>query len=427
MSNGLESPMHGGEDQHRSGPSSHPLPPPGGFPGVPLGPIMQLDTLQQALLPLTEHFGAVESRLSAIEQAMQHDPGRDGDDEGEGRERPCASRGRRRAPASRKRGSNKPEKPDKSSLNNMKNSFRKILYSGCGDVKKMSHLKPGLSAEELEVRMEEDPGLPWRLDFLLKPTDPRNEYWVNKMFEQYLACPDALEMVKDGKIQGKYWTRECILEHVIKPMWYSARGGVKQAVDPEVKERVERQAKKSNRDARKKRLLDRRFGRACGENNNPFRYEVNGVLRPIPEELLCEEMMSNVVSDEHEVDGIRPDLTLEQYRDQRNPFEYEGIPPFFRHEMWNKIIGALDDHKTPKGRRGQQVRPRYYASKENRGQRKTNDTSKAYDIPASGLYQCHINKTWYDRLPEYKRKAVKHSPAGCEVDEELILQAPAQS
>ncbi|KAG9077136.1 hypothetical protein FRC06_009083 [Ceratobasidium sp. 370] len=137
-------------------------------------------------------------------------------------------------------------------------------------------------------------------------------------------------------------------------------------------------------------------------------------------------MMSDVVSDEHEVDGIRPDLTLEQYREQRKPFEYEGVPPFFRHEMWNKIISALDDHKMSKGRRGQQIRPRYYASKENRGQRKTNDTSKAYGIPVSNLYRCHIDKTWYDRLPEYKRKAVKRSPEGWRVDEELNVQAPAQ-
>ncbi|KAG9074378.1 hypothetical protein FRC06_010733, partial [Ceratobasidium sp. 370] len=273
MSNGLEPTPPGDEGQHRFKPGAHRPPRPGGFPGVPLGPIVQLETLQQALVPLTERFDAVDGRLSAIEQAMQHDPGQDGDDEGGGGAQPRAPRGRKRAPTSRKRGSKKPEKPDKTSLNNMQNTFREILFSGCGNIKKMSELKLGLSAEALEVRMEQDPGLPWRLDFLLQPTDHRNEYWVNKMFEQYLAYPKALSMVESGKINKKYWTRECILEHVIKPMWYSARCGVKQSAYPEVKERVDRQATKSNRDACKKRLLNNRFDLACGENDNPFQYE----------------------------------------------------------------------------------------------------------------------------------------------------------
>lgn len=52
----------------------------------------------------------------------------------------------------------------------------------------------------------------------------------------------------DKGIAKKYWTKECIMEAIIKPMWYSARGGVRQATDPEVRERVKLQEKRGNRD-----------------------------------------------------------------------------------------------------------------------------------------------------------------------------------
>lgn len=72
---------------------------------------------------------------------------------------------------------------------------------------------------------------------------------------------------------------------------------------------------------------------------------------------------------------------------------------------------------------------RYYASQENRGQRMVNTLSRVEDIP-SELYRCHLSETWYGRLPEWKRRTVKPSPKGWEVDEELtqkVTQGQAQA
>lgn len=80
-------------------------------------------------------------------------------------------------------------------------------------------------------------------------------------------------------------------------------------------------------------LLKNRIEKASTGEDNPFQYTINGESRPIPPELLCEAVVSDVVSDECEVDGIRPHLSIEAYREARKPFEYEGIPPFFRNKM----------------------------------------------------------------------------------------------
>jgi hypothetical protein len=84
--------------------------------------------------------------------------------------------------------------------------------------------------------------------------------------------------------------------------------------------------------------------------------------------------------------------------------------------QWNDIFKAMDQQIGKS--RGQPLQARYYASKENRGQRKASP-NKVDDIPTGGLYRCHIEKVWYNRLPEWKRKAIKPSPKGWEVDEEL--------
>lgn len=69
--------------------------------------------------------------------------------------------------------------------------------------------------------------------------------------------------------------------------------------------------------------------------------------------------------------------------------------------------------------RGLAIQPRYYASELNRGQRHVTDLERASNIPTGSLYRCHMSKIWYDRLPEHKKSAIKPSPEGWKVDEEL--------
>lgn len=75
-------------------------------------------------------------------------------------------------------------------------------------------------------------------------------------------------------------------------------------------------------------LLNSRIEKASTSEESPFQYMINGESRLVPPELLCEAIVSDVVTDECEVEGIRPRLTVEEYREARKPFEYEGIPPF---------------------------------------------------------------------------------------------------
>jgi hypothetical protein len=63
--------------------------------------------------------------------------------------------------------------------------MRRILCAGCG----IEHLKEaqlGLTEEELEKRVEEDPPLAWRPDFLKMIDDSTNEFWVKKILDEVM-------------------------------------------------------------------------------------------------------------------------------------------------------------------------------------------------------------------------------------------------
>ncbi|KAG9120301.1 hypothetical protein FRC07_004251 [Ceratobasidium sp. 392] len=317
--------------------------PPPGVDGAPLA-VVPVQMVQQALAPMSQSSRHTEElvdelardmkevKLKTVTQAEHQDPGDDGDDEGLAGTQP---RGRKRA-----RKDEDEDKPKGQSLNNMQNSFRKVLFSGC-DVEKMSELQTGLSPEEFEKRKEEDPSLPWRPNFMANADSPSNAFWIDKMVDAYMTNPDVLKMVEAKKIDEKYWTRDSIIKYIIKPMWYSARAGVKQATDPTVRERVKRQGRQGLQNARQKRLLEHRIDNARHDKPNPFGYEVNGKLRSVPKELLTEEITSDVISDsKYEPQAIRPDVSKEEYRAARKAFMYEGIPPFWRRDMWNKIVRA---------------------------------------------------------------------------------------
>ncbi|KAG9083937.1 hypothetical protein FRC06_004307, partial [Ceratobasidium sp. 370] len=274
----------------------------------------------------------------------------------------------------------------------MQNTFRGTLFSRC-NVGKMNELQPGMSEDEWEEKKAEDPELPWHLDFMVSIDSLRNKIWVNNMLDEYMKNTTALKLVEapSSGIAQKYWTRECITKFVIKPMWYSACSGVKQATQPDMKDRVECQAKHSNQQARKQWAINKK---------DPFRYNVNNELRSIPKELLIDEVGSD-----------------EEYLEAHAEFQFEGVPPFWQHNVWNKVFAALDKHTNPKGASGT-VSAHYYASKVNCGQRKT-DFGLADTIPVTVLYRCHIAKEWYRQMPRELCEAVKKSPEGWEVDEEI--------
>ncbi|KAG9125946.1 hypothetical protein FRC07_005497 [Ceratobasidium sp. 392] len=394
-----------------------------GHPGFTVVPIQEVQRALEPMNTSTHHsevlLETLTKEMAELKLDVKKIAGNDGDNARPTKPNP---RGRKRV-----RKDEDEDKPETETLSNLQNTFRRVFYSGCG-VEEMTQLQLALPQDEFEKRQEEDPNSPWRPDFMANPDTPSNTFWVNKMLDDYMKDTEALKLVQEGKIDKKYWTRELVFKHVVKPMWYSVRAGVKQATDPAVQDRVKRQAQQGLRHACQKRLLEHRIDSARPDKQNPFLYEINKEARPIPEELLIEEITSNVVSDEeYEPAGIRPDVTVESYCEARKAFSYKGIPPFYRRDMWNKIFAVLDQHTAPKKRAGNQLQPRYYASKTNRGQRMTTDTDKIAKIPVTKLYRCHIDKTWYNRLATHQRSAVKPSPKGWEVDEELVtVPAPME-
>lgn len=152
---------------------------------------------------------------------------------------------------------------------------RRILYDGC-KVSKLEDLKKGLTDEELKQRITQDTEEPWRPDFFAAVGDKRNQFWVDKIlgeslkdaevwlvyvsrFELYgftcgFICFKAQMKIKSGLIPEQFWNRESLLEFVLKPLWQSARRGVKIATDPKARSHAGDLAKKGKQDARRNRV-----------------------------------------------------------------------------------------------------------------------------------------------------------------------------
>ncbi|CAE6526067.1 unnamed protein product [Rhizoctonia solani] len=425
---------------HESYPPNPPL-------GIPLGPVVPLETVNEALRPLfvtayetselvktaVKGIADLNDRLSVVESGIKSllvDTGHDGDDEGG----PATEKDQAQRPKKRARPSGSPSKrtekpvklkPEGAVVHIMKDIIRdEVLYEGC-DVKKMDELKPSLPAEEdlaLKKRIQEGSNEAWVPDFMLQPEHESNKFWIDRIVDESLKNSTALKKIEEGLIPKQFWTREYIIDPVLKELWLTGRKSIKKATDPVAKARADQQSKAGIRAGRRERLCDSRRRVVEGtEKHQPFIYTTkDGRSRTIPGDLIIEDATSDVLScdEEHNVAGIRPDLSVKRYREARKPFNFEGIPPFWRHSMWTKVNNALDAAlKTPGRVRGSGLQARYYASERNRGQRMVSDESKAKDIPG-GLYRCHIAKSWYDCMTPAQKSGVRPSPPGWEVEDE---------
>ncbi|KAG8731516.1 hypothetical protein FRC10_001658 [Ceratobasidium sp. 414] len=318
--------------------------------------------------------------------------------------------------STRRRGSTVP-RPDKNSEKLMQNVVRHVLTAGCC-IERLKDAQLGLTEGELEERISNDPPLPWRPDFLKLISDPANKFWLGKILPEVMKDTKALDHVASRRIAQEFWTEDCICKRILGPMWNNIRKEVKKRVDAEAEARGKANRSKGNRDGRSKRLYSARLKLATGTDKHPrFQCKINGEMRHIPVDLMVEDVMSDVVEEEYDSDSIPPEVTHDEYQKKRTPFEYEGVPPFFRRkEPWNQIFAAMDGITSSKTR-GFGIQPRYYAGDVTRGQRNVS-ADMVTEIPTSVLYRCHISKEWYGRLSEAQRDVLKRSPAGWEVDEE---------
>ncbi|CAE6459323.1 unnamed protein product [Rhizoctonia solani] len=414
--------------------------------GIPLGPVVSLETVNKALRPLfaiayetsesvktaVKGIADLNTRLSTVESginSLSMDTGHEGDDESPATAKDQTQRPKKRARVSEgasKRTENPTKlKPEGAIVHIMKDIVRdEVLYAGC-NVKKMDELKPSLPVEDdlaLKKRIQEGSDEAWVPNFMLQPEHELNKFWVDRIVAECLKNATAMKKIEEGNIPKQFWTREYIIDPVLKDLWLTGRKSVKKATGPLAKARAEQQSKAGIRAGRRERLCDSRRRVVEGtEKHSAFIYTTkDGKSRSIPGELIIEDATSDVLSceDEHNVAGIRPDLSVKKYREARKPFDVEGIPPFWRHAMWTKVNNALNVALKAPGRgRGSGLKSRYYASKCNRGQRMVSDESKAKDIPG-GLYRCHIAKTWYDCMTPAQKSGVRPSPPGWEVEDE---------
>ncbi|EUC58639.1 hypothetical protein RSOL_269840, partial [Rhizoctonia solani AG-3 Rhs1AP] len=425
-------------------PLGAPIPPPGAPipPGAPMSfgpPAVLLDNVLGALEPIRQEFQHVvetmkgvseannemaasvkelTNRIQSLEATVQKldlHTGSDADDEEEDGEQP--------RPAKRQRGSKEPKKqtegksPPSEQRELMFPIVRKALYSGCG-VSDMKELKEGLSGEELKTRITEDPASPWRPDFLKPLKDPDNSFWLEKIIAAVLDHPDAKTLVgeEENKISPKYWTRECIQDYILSVVWNSAKRAVQRKLDPEKDKKAQETQNTNNKKSRRERLFKNRYLVAAGDDSHPpLKVVIDKRTRVVPQKLMVPEIMSDVVEETFGHGSLPPGVVVEEYKKGRAAYKYEGVTPFYRHKMWNDVFAEMDDAL---GSRGTALKPRYYASKELRGQR-DEKPEMAIKIPVRQLYRCHISTIWYDRLPETMKKLVKPSPKGWEVGEEV--------
>ncbi|KAG9091543.1 hypothetical protein FRC06_000522 [Ceratobasidium sp. 370] len=296
---------------------------------------------------------------------------------------------------------------------NLQGIVRRTVYNGCA-VDHMKDFQLGLSDGELRRRQEEDPDEPWRPDFLKSIDDPANDFWVSKILATALKDAEAQPDVASGKIPKEFWTRECLLKHILRPMWSNAHKEVKKKVDADAKARADANAKRGRQKSRQQCLLLARTQLVVGDDEHPpFKIKINNEVKTIPVELMVAEATSNVAEDAYGPDGVPDEVEYTDYLEARKQFKYEGVPPFYRCKMWNKIFKVMDERLLT---RQHVMQPCYYAT-ENRGQRAVED-ARAADIPVWGLYRCHLSEYWFKQLSDHQRDMLKQSPKGWEVDEE---------
>lgn len=361
---------------------------------------------------LVKGVNEIRDRLKSLERAARGHSGDEGDSDEPGVNGGSSNPKKRR----RTTRTADPTKPQGDVLHHLQNVVRSVIYSGC-QVRHMKELQPGLDDEELTKRVAEDPPEPWRPNFLKSVGDPSNDFWVNKILNTALNDKKTQDKVDAGTIPREFWTWECLKDDILKPMWSNAAKEVKKLDNPLAQARGEANAKRGKEKTRQARLLAARMQLALGTNGHTqFKYKIRGEMKTIPAELMVQEAMSDVVDDECDSDTVPEGVDIEDYRAGRRSFRFEGVPPFYRRKMWNKVFEAMDQQMMKKPS-SQSVQPRYYATEENRGQRSAGK-ERARDIPVSVLHRCHLSKEWYGHLSDSQRNALKPSPNGWEVDEE---------
>ncbi|KDN42039.1 hypothetical protein RSAG8_07084, partial [Rhizoctonia solani AG-8 WAC10335] len=261
---------------------AYPLNPP---PGIPLGPVVPLETLNEALLPLfattyetsesvktvVKGIADLNNRLSAVESginSLSMDTGHEGDDEGG----PSTAKDQTQRPKKRARASENSSKrtekaaklkPEGAVVHIMKDIVRdEVLYEGCA-VKKMDELKPSLPVEEdlaLKKRIQEGSDGPWIPNFMLQPEHESNKFWIDRIVDECLKNTTALKKIEEDRIPKQFWTREYIIDPVLKELWLTGRKSVKKATDPIAKARADQQSKAGIRAGRRERSPPRGGG-----------------------------------------------------------------------------------------------------------------------------------------------------------------------
>ncbi|KAG9074823.1 hypothetical protein FRC06_010439 [Ceratobasidium sp. 370] len=192
-------------------------------------------------------------------------------------------------------------------------------------------------------------------------------------------------------------------------MWSNAHKEVKKKVDADAKVRADANAKRGRQKSRQQLT----FSADPAGCHPPFKIKINNEVKTIPVELMVAEATSDVAEDAYGPDGVPDEVEYTDYLEAHKQFKYEGVPPFYRRKMWNKIFKAMDKRLLT----SQHVmQPHYYAT-ENCGQRAAED-DRAADIPVWGLYCCHLSEYWFKRLSDHQHDMLRQSPKGWEVDEE---------
>ncbi|QRW22826.1 hypothetical protein RhiXN_07862 [Rhizoctonia solani] len=287
--------------------------------------------------------------------------------------------------------------PDKTSENHMRKISTKIILWACG-MEQLKDARLGLTPEQLQERMRTNPPVPWDPDWLKSINDAANKFWRDKMILAVLTDDKAIGLVDKGNIKRQFWTEDCLVKYILKPMWSAARREAKKLVDANAAARGRANHSKTNQDGCNKRLCKAQAKLATGNNTVPrLEYKIDGKMRHIPPELMVEEVMSNVVDD-------------------------QAIPSL----LMKVVLHSFAVESLGMKKNGYGIEARYYAGKITRGQHNNVDPKMAPKIPTSKLYRCHLSKEWFDRLSKAQRRVLKPSPAGWEVDEERVAVGTLQ-
>ncbi|KAG8793844.1 hypothetical protein FRC12_001395 [Ceratobasidium sp. 428] len=189
---------------------------------------------------------------------------------------------------------------------------RNILYSRC-DVENMKESQLGISGKELEEQMADDHG-PWQLDFL-KPVDHQdNKFWVKKILDQCMESNEAKEKIKDGLIPEKDWTRAWVRRHVLKKIWSSALKEVKKIDNPTAQARAKEWKKKGNKATCNQRLTEHCREMVSADPLFRCTFRDEDTMHTIPSALIIEEVMTDVIAEWFDYEGIPAEVPIEHIR-----------------------------------------------------------------------------------------------------------------